>query len=325
MLRAEISIDDVVAARKRLEPHLDASPVRHYPLLDALVGHDIRVLVKHENHLPVNSFKVRNGLSALTALPPDIATRGVISASTGNHGQGVAYAGMKLGIPVTICVPLRNNPEKNANIRALGATLVEAGDSYDSALEEAANLARERELTMVHSTNNRDVLAGAGTLTLELLEQAPETSVMVIAVGGGSQAVGALVVGNALKPSLRVFGAQSTDAPAQYEVWKAGHHLNPIPSRTFADGIATLGAYDMTLTTLRDGLAGFVTVPDSAIAQAMCDLWRVTHNLSEGAGAAGFAGLCALAPSLAGETVAIVISGGNVDTATAVRVLSGAM
>lgn len=331
MLHAEITIDDVVAARRRLAPYLTPSPLRHYPLLDELVGHGVRVMVKHENHLPVNSFKVRNGLSALTALPLDVAARGVIAASTGNHGQGVAFAGLKLGIPVTICVPRNNNPEKNASIRALGATLIEAGDSYDDALATSEALADADKLTLVHSTNNRDVLAGAATLTLELLEQAPETSAMVIAVGGGSQAVGALVVANAMKPSLRVFGVQSTDAPAQFMAWQAAggddapRSTAPIPSRTFAEGIATRGSYTMTARTLRDGLSDFVTVPDSAIAQAMRDLWRVTHNMSEGAGATGFAGLRALAPHLAGETVAVVISGGNVDTATAVRVLSGAM
>jgi threonine dehydratase len=290
-----------------------------------LVGHDITVLVKHENHLPVNSFKARNGLSALTALPPDLAAAGVIAASTGNHGQGVAYAGMKLGVPVTICVPLHNNPEKNASIRALGATLIETGDSYDGALAECERLAVERGLTLVHSTNNRDVLAGAGTLTIEMLQQAPETGAMVIAIGGGSQAVGALVVANATKPSLRIYGAQSANAPAQFATWKAGAPVANITSHTFAEGIATRGSYHMTADTLRDGLSDFVTVPDAAIAESMRDLWRITHNMPEGAGAVGFAGLRVLAPHLAGETVGIVISGGNVDTATVVRVLSGQM
>ncbi|MEO7358751.1 MAG: pyridoxal-phosphate dependent enzyme, partial [Gemmatimonadaceae bacterium] len=155
-LPASITIDDVKAARLRLAPYLQPSPVRHYPLLDEIVGHDIRVLVKHENHNPVNSFKVRNGLSAVTALPPDIAARGVAAASTGNHGQGVAFAGHQLGIPVTICVPLRNNPEKNAAIRALGATLVETGESYDECALNCGRLANEMGLTVLQSTNNRD-------------------------------------------------------------------------------------------------------------------------------------------------------------------------
>ncbi|MEO7996390.1 MAG: threonine/serine dehydratase [Gemmatimonadaceae bacterium] len=323
-LSASITVDDVHAARVRLAPYLQPSPVRHYPLLDEIVGHGIRVLVKHENHNPVNSFKVRNGLSAVTALEPDVAARGVIAASTGNHGQGVAFAGHQLGVPVTICVPIGNNPEKNAAIRALGATLVETGNSYDECAINCGALAEKHGFTILHSTNNRAVLAGAGTLSLELLEQAPDVSAMVIAVGGGSQVVGALVVANALKPSLRVYGAQSVEAPAQYESWKAKARLAPIPSRTFAEGIATAVAYDLTFDTLVTGLSDFVLVPDAAIAQSVRDLWRITHNLVEGSGAAGLAGLRALAPSLAGQTVGIVLSGGNLDTATAVQVLSGA-
>lgn len=324
-MTSDISIDDVLAAKTRLTPYLDMSPLRHYALLDELVGHNIHVLVKHENHLPINSFKVRNGLSALTALPIDIAARGVIAASTGNHGQGVAYAGMKLGVPVTIFVPRGNNPEKNASIRALGAELVETGNSYDESIASCVARCERDGLTMIHSTNNRDVIAGAGTLTLEVLEQAPETSAMVIAIGGGSQAVGALVAANALKPSLRIFGVQSANAPGQYEEWRAGHSTTPIPSTTFAEGIATAGGYDMTRTTLREGLADFVLVSDADIAQSVRDLWRITHNLIEGAGAAGLAGLRVLAPRLEGQTVAIVLSGGNLDSATAARILSGAM
>lgn len=320
-----ITLADVLDARVRIAPYLETSPLRHYPMLDALVGHGIRVLVKHENHLPVNSFKIRNGLSAVTALPLDVAAHGVAAASTGNHGQGVAFAGAQLGIPVTICVPQGNNPEKNAAIRALGATLVEHGANYDACIAHCAAIAHRDGLTVIHSTNNRAVIAGAGTLTLELLEQAPDVSAMVIAVGGGSQAVGALTVAAAIKPSLRIYGAQSAEAPAQHDAWKAKHLLPPMPSHTFAEGIATASAYEMTLPILCEGLEDFITVPDTDIAQAVRDLWRVTHNLAEGAGAAGFAGLRALAPTLEGQTVAVVMSGGNLSTDYAHRILSGAM
>ncbi|MGV3708797.1 MAG: threonine ammonia-lyase [Gemmatimonas sp.] len=320
-----LTLEDITAARLRITPWLAPTPVRHYPLLDALVGHGIRVLVKHENHNPVNSFKVRNGLSAVTALAPEVAARGVAAASTGNHGQGVAFAGHMLGIPVTICVPRNNNPEKNAAIRALGATLIEAGDNYDASVQACHDLAARDGLTILHSTNNADVLAGAGTMSLEFLEQAPDVSTMVIAVGGGSQVIGAITAAAALKPSLRVYGSQSSESPAQYESWRARERLAPMPSRTFAEGIATTVAYEMTFDRLCDGLSGFVTVPDTAIAQAVRDLWRITHNLIEGAGAAGFAGLRALAPSLEGQTVGIVLSGGNLSTEMASRILSDQM
>ena len=162
-----VSFEDVLAARERLRAHLVPTPLRSYPALDAEVGGGIRVFVKHENHHPTNAFKVRNGLAALSLLGADERRRGVISASTGNHGQGVAWAGRLLGVSVTICVPVGNNPEKNAAMRALGATVVESGRDYDESLETAQQLCRERDLAMVHSTNHRDVIAGAATLALE--------------------------------------------------------------------------------------------------------------------------------------------------------------
>jgi len=308
-----LSYDDVLAARARITPHFAPSPVRHYPLLDSLVGHGIRVLVKHENHLPMNTFKVRNGTSALTALPATTAKRGIIAATTGNHGQGLAWAGARLGIPVTIYVPIGNNPEKNATIRALGATLVETGATYDESAVACAAHAERAGLTVIHSTNNRDVIAGAGTMALEFLEQAPEMDALVIALGGGSQAVGAIVTRDALHPSLKVYAVQSAGAPAQHDAWHDGIPRKGEPARTFAEGIATGATYDLTFATLRGGLADFVLVPDAAIAQGVRDLLRITHNLAEGAGATGLAGLRALAPRLAGLTVGIVLCGGNLD------------
>ena len=160
-----ISYDDIVAARERLRPFFDASPVRHYPQLDELVGYDIRVLVKHENHLPTGSFKVRNGTASITALSPEQAAQGVIAATTGNHGLGLAWAGAARGVGVTICVPTGNNPEKNAGIRALGATLIEVGERYDETVAACRAIAEQEQRTIVHSTNHLPVIAGAGTMS----------------------------------------------------------------------------------------------------------------------------------------------------------------
>jgi len=321
-----ISYDDVVAARGRLAPHFAASPVRHYPQLDELVGYGIRVLVKHENHLPTNSFKVRNGTSALSALSardPALADRGVIAATTGNHGLGLAWAGARLGIPVTICVPLGNNPEKSAVIRSLGATLVEVGARYDDTIAACCAMAMREGLTLVHSTNHRDVIAGAATMTAEFVEDAPALDAIVIALGGGSQAVGAAVVRDALHPALALYAVQSAEASAQHDAWHDGEARAGAPVHTFAEGVATGSTYALTFDALRAGLADFVLASEGAIAQAVRDLWRITHNLPEGAGAAGLAGLHVLAPRLAGQTVGIVICGGNLDAARAVQILSG--
>ncbi|HEY0931238.1 MAG TPA: threonine/serine dehydratase [Gemmatimonas sp.] len=318
-----IAFADVLAAQERLRPHLTPSPLRHYPQLDTLVGHDIRVLVKHENHLPTGSFKVRNGTACITSLTPAEAARGVIAASTGNHGLGLAWAGAQLGVSVTICVPKGNNPEKNAAIRSYGATLLEVGDRYDDAAHACASLALEENRTLMHSTNHREVIAGAGTLTVELIAQSPEVDAVVIALGGGSQAVGAAITAAALRPSLEIFAVQSSGASAQHDGWHDGQMRDGMPAKTFAEGIATGSSYALTFEALRGGLRDFVLVSDDEIAQGVRDLWRITHNLAEGAGATGLAGLRRLAPRLAGKTVAIILCGGNLDASRATAILGG--
>jgi len=318
-----ITLEDAERAHGRLEPYLVPTPLRHYPELDAAVGGGVRVFVKHENHQPPNAFKARNALSALTALEPEQRARGVCAATRGNHGLGLAYAGRLLDAPVVVCVPRGNNPEKNAGMRALGAEVVEEGADYDASVEAAHRIARERGLTIVHSTNDRGVLAGAATLWLEVLEQSPDVDAAVVAVGGGSQAVGALVAFRALRPGAEVFAVQAAGAPAGYESWRAGRMMTTASADTFADGLATRSAYALTFPALRAGLADFVTVTDAEIAEAMRTLLRTTHNLVEGAGAVGLAGLGRLRDRLAGRTVAIVLSGGNVDRETLRRVVAG--
>jgi threonine dehydratase len=311
-----IELADVQAARDRIAPYVSITPVRSYRALDEAIRHGIRVFVKHENHHPTNAFKVRNGFAALTALTASQGDRGVIAATRGNHGLGVAFAGQVLGIPVTICVPHGNNPEKNEAVIGCGAELVEEGNDYDESLVVAERLHRERGLVPIHGTNNTQVLAGAGTMTLELLQQVEALDAIVIAIGGGSQAVGALVVTRALRPEIAVYGVQAEGAPAIYESWKAGEMLVLNSADTFADGIATRSAYEMTFPALKAGLAGFVTVSDAEIAEALRLLMRTTHNLVEGAGAAGLAGLIKLRRELDGKRVAIILSGGNIDAAT---------
>ena len=306
-----ITIADVLAAEVRIRPHLAPTPLREYPLLDADVGHAVRVVVKHENHQPTQSFKIRNGLNAVLARSAEERSRGGIGASTGNHGLGLAYAGRLTGMPMTVCVPVGNNPEKNAAIRGLGARLVEEGATYDETIRACARIRAEEGLVLLHSTNDPNVVAGAGTMTLEILEQAPELDALIIALGGGSQAVGALAVAAALRPSLRIYAVGASAAPAQYESWQRGERLSGLPAATFAEGIATGSAYEITFGALRAGLADFVQVSEAEIRTAVLDLIRFTGNIPEGAGAVGLAGLRRLAPMLTGQRVGIVMCGGN--------------
>ena len=317
-----ISFTDILEARERLRPYLETSPLRSYALLDEAVGFGVSVLVKHENLMPTGAFKVRNGLSGVLTLEEPARRRGVVAASTGNHGQGVAFAGKQASVPVTICVPRGNNPDKNAAIKGFGARLVEEGDDYSAAVEVANRLCAAEGLILLHSTDNAAVVAGAGTITLEILEQDTEVDVLLVAVGGGSQAVGALTAAAGLGRDLSVIGVQAEGASAAHDSWRAKRRITKDRVATFAEGVATRTTYDLTFPALADGLHDFITVTDSEIADAMRLALGTTHTLVEGAGAVGLAGLRKLAASLAGRRVAIIFSGANVDEATLKKVLS---
>jgi threonine dehydratase len=289
----------------------------------------MRVFVKHENHQPTNSFKIRNGLSFMTALDAEQRRRGVVAASTGNHGQGVAFGGKLLGVDTTVCVPAGNNPDKNAAMRALGATVVEEGRDYDEAVTVMQRLAQRDGKVVSHSTNDPRIVAGAGTMTLEIVEQQPDLDALVIAVGGGSQAVGAMTVARTLAPNLEVYGVQAAGAPAIHDSWHARKRLTTDRADTFAEGVATRSTYDLTFPALLSGLADFVTVTDAEIAEALRSIVTVTHNLVEGAGAMGFAALPKLREQLGGKLdgkrVGIVFCGGNIDTNVLRRILANEM
>ena len=261
-------------------------------------------------------------MAALTALDEAQRRRGVIGATKGNHGQAIAWAGQKLGIKVTVCVPLGNNPDKNEAMRGFGARLIEEGEDYDASVAVADRLVREEGLTLIHSTNNHGVLSGAATLSLEILEDAPDVDAIVVGVGGGSQAVGAITVARALKPAVQVFGVQAAAASGLHDSWRAGKMIVGPPPATIADGLATRMAQPMTFDALREGLADFITVTEAEIAEGIRQLLHTTHNLPEGAAAVPLAGLLKLRERLAGKTVAIVFSGGNIDSATLKRVLT---
>ena len=325
-----ICFAEVLAARERIRPYVRPTPLRSYGPLDEAVGGGVRLFVKHENHNPTNAFKVRNGISVMTALSAEERKRGVVAASRGNWGQGLAWAGRALGVPVTICVPAGNNPEKNAAVKGFGADLIEEGRDYDEAVCVAERLVESRGLRFVHATNDPLVVAGAATFTLEIFEEigslpdGGSLDALVLSVGGGSQAVGALVVTRELSPATTVYGVQARQAATIHDSWHARRPLTGVLADTIADGLATRLVYEGTFTALLEGLAGFVTVTEAEIAAAVRLLLKTTHNLAEGAGAAGLAGLLALREKLAGRSVAIVISGSNIDEATLRRVLTGA-
>ncbi len=320
-----ITIDDIRSARERLSSYLTPTPFREYPRLSELAGAGMRVFVKHENHQPTCSFKIRNGLSFMTSLDAEQRRLGVVAASTGNHGQAIAFGAKALGSRATICVPAGNNPDKTAAMRALGATVIEEGRDYDEAVGVMRRIAEREGKLIAHSTNDPRILAGAGTMALEIVEQAPDLDALVIATGGGSQAVGAITVARAFAPRLEVFGVQAAGAPALHDSWHAGKRLTTERAETFAEGVATRTTYDLTFSALAQGLAGFVTVTDAEIAASLRTILSRTKNVVEGAGAMGFAALPKLRDRLAGKRVGIIFCGGNIDSTVLRRILNNEM
>jgi threonine dehydratase len=303
---------DVLAARQRIAPYLRPTPLFRYPALDAMTG--ARVWVKHENHQPVGAFKVRGGVNLISRMDAGERARGVIAASTGNHGQSVAYAADLFGVRAVICVPAQANPVKVESMRALGAEVVSYGRDFDEAREHCEKQAAEHRYRYIHSGNEPALIAGVATCTLEILEAQPDAEVIVVPVGGGSGAAGACVVAKAVRPSVEVIGVQSEAAPAACRSWR-GRSLVEDTTSTFAEGLATRTAFELPQQILWELLDDFVLVSDSALRCATRVMIEKTRNLVEPAGAAALAAVLADPQRFAGRKVAIVCSGGNISPA----------
>ncbi len=301
------TLADVLQARRRIAPHLRPTPLYGYAGLSELLGAE--VLIKHENHQPVGAFKVRGGVNLISQLDADERARGVIAASTGNHGQSIAYAARLFGVPATICVPEQANPVKVASMRGLGAELIVRGRDFDDAREHCEHLARDG-YRYVHSGNEPLLIAGVATETLEILEEAPATDVVIVPIGGGSGAAGACIVAKAVNPDVRVIGVQSDAAPAAFRSWQQGRLVED-RMETFAEGLATRTAFELPQHVLRLLLDDFVLVSDDDIRAAQRRLIETTRNLVEAAGAASLAAALLLREQLAGKTVVLILSGGN--------------
>ena len=311
---------DVLAARRRIAPYLRPTPLYSYEALSERVGTE--VWVKLENHQPIGAFKVRGGVNLVAQLSPEERERGVVSASTGNHGQSIAYAGRLFDAPVIICVPEGANPVKVASMRGLGAEIVVHGRDFDEAREHCAQLAREHGYRYIHSGNEPDLIAGVATSALEILESEPSIDVIVVPIGGGSGAAGACLSAKAVRAGIEVIGVQSDAAPAAFRSWQA-RSLVEDRMETFAEGLATRVAFELPQQMMRQQLDDFILVSDDEIRTAMVALIETTRNLVEAAGAASLAGALRLRERLAGRRVALVCSGGNISPAQLAEVLAG--
>lgn len=303
------TLRDVLRARQVIARFLPRTPLIRYPALDAVAG--TALYLKHENHQPVGAFKVRGGLYLLSQLSDAERTRGVIAASTGNHGQSVAFAANRFGVRAIIGVPEGANPAKVESMRTLGAEVIEHGADFDEAREHVERLAADAGYRYIHSANEPHLIAGVGTIALEILEDEPGIDTIIVPVGGGSGAAAACIVAKAIDPSITVIGVGAAGAPAAYRSWR-DRTLHSEPSmHTFAEGLATRVGFALTQAILWDLLDDFVLVSDAEMAAAIRLLLAKAHTLAEGAGAAPLAAALQLRDHLAGRRIALVVSGGN--------------
>ncbi len=304
------TLRDILNAQNRIKPYLVKTPLREYAALSEAVG--CQVYVKHENQQPTCAFKIRGGINLVSQLSTEERERGVVTASTGNHGQSIALASKMFGVKAIVCVPRNPNPDKVRAIRSYGAEIVEEGTDFEEAKNYAERLAQEHRYRYVHSGNEPHLIAGVGTIGLEMVEDQPDLDVVIVPVGGGSGASGVSTVYKSMSPSTKVIGVQAEEAQSVYLSWRSGSMESTGKSKTFADGLATRSAFELPLEIMRRNLDDFVLVSEEEMRSAIKLYVEKAHTIAEGAGAASLAAALKMRQNLKGKKVGVVLSGGNI-------------
>lgn len=302
------TFQDVLRARRVIAPHLSPTPLHHHPQLDALL--DATVYVKHENYQPIGAFKVRGGINFMAHLASEERARGVVTASTGNHGQSVAYAARLFGVRAVIVVPEGANPVKVNAMRAYGAEVVFYGADFEASKRHCLTLEQEQGLRFVSSGDEPLLIAGVATHTLEILESQPDIDVIFAPVGGGSGCAGACLVAKAVNPRIQVIGVGASGAPAGFLSWQA-RDVRTAPIATRAAGLATGAPFMMPQQIMWEHLDDFILVEDSEMIAAVRLYLEKAKTLAELAGAAPLAAAIKAKARCAGKRVALILSGGN--------------
>jgi threonine dehydratase len=309
-----VTMRDILAAHSMLRRYLAPTPLYRHPLLSVRLGFD--AYVKHENHLPVGSFKIRGGLNLFANLSERELKRGVIAATRGNHGLSLAYAARHFGSRCLIYVPRGNNPEKNTLMQALGAEIIEWGRDFDDARLEAEARADGDGLRYVHQGNDPLLVAGIGTMAFEVVDALPDLDAIIVPMGSGACAAATVVVVRALLPKTRVIGVQAERAPALARSLAAGHLMTTESADTFAGGLATRFAFELPFELLKGQLDEVVLVSEEEMREGVREALETTHNVAEGAAAASYAAARKLRSSLTGKRVVLVHTGQNTDRNT---------
>ena len=316
-----VDYKDVIQARAQVYQYLRPTLLNEWPLLKERLG--FRYLLKHENHQPTGAFKVRGGINLLSRLPEGQKQRGIISCTTGNHGQSLAYAARQFGVRCTLVVPERGNPGKIQSMRALGAELIEHGKDFDAAKIHCERLTQEQGLRYVHSAEEPLLIAGVGTMADEVFDEEAAPDVLIVPIGLGSGICGSAIVAAERSPGTQVIGVQAAGAPAVTESFRSGKMVRYESLDTIAEGLATRVPAQMTMEIMRRLVHDMVLVTNDDLKQAMAWLLEATHNLAEPAGAASTAAAWKLRDKLKGKTVVGILSGGNCNLQLLAEICAG--
>ncbi len=299
---------DVLSAQERIQPYLKPTPLLSYPTINEFVGTE--VYIKHENCQPVGAFKVRGGVNLISQLSDEEKEAGVIVASTGNHGQSIAYASRIFGVRAIVVMPEKSNPGKVAAMKAMGAELVFHGETFDEARIHSEQLAKKHGHRYVHSGDEPHLIAGVATETLEMLQEEPGIDTIIVPVGGGSGAAGTCIAAKSINPKIEVIAVQSEASPAAYDSWKQGS-LVERPNRTLVEGLSTGTAFELPQRIMREHMDDFILVSEQDIMRAIVWMIQYAHTLAEGAGAAPLAAAYKIREHLKDKKVGLICSGGN--------------
>lgn len=302
------NLKNILEARQTIKNYMPRTPLYSYPYLSELLG--TKIYIKHENHTPTGVFKARGALFLFSRLDAQQKENGVITASTGNHAQSIAYAGHHFDVPVTIVMPEKANPSKVKAVKSWGAKIIFSGKIFDESRVYAEQLAEEKGARFVHPANEPDLIAGVGTYALEIFEDVPSVDVIIVPVGGGSGASGCCLVKEAVNPNVRVIGVQAEQAPAACLSWR-NKEIVTAKMETKAEGLATQVGFELTQDILQDYLYDFILVSEKEMQDAILLIMEVVRNMVEEAGSASTAAALKIKDQLKGKTVVIVLTGGN--------------
>lgn len=302
-----VNLAEVIKAKKPVYEYLVPTQLTRYKGLSSLLDADI--YVKHENHNPTGTFKIRGGINLMHHLK-SARTEGVITFSTGNHGLSVATSASMYGINATIVVPENNNKSKNRKIRETGAELIEAGKTFEEASKVVEKIVEEQGLYYVHPANEPHLINGVGTEFLEIIEKLPDIDAFIVPVGAGSEAAAAVTVFKTINPNIKIYAVQAENSPAAYLSWQSGV-IKSSENTTFAGGFATGAGYEAPFEIYKDNLEDFVLLSEEEIYQGIAMAGYYTQNLVEGAGGSTIAAAIKLKEKLKGQKIVLQFSGCN--------------